>query len=215
MKKKIIIGLGILIMIGSLLFLLYRMNIIPHSKYTDQDFSIATYKSKNDQDQDGMDDQTDFLEGVKAYLATHPKYQSKYYASGYPDDEYGVCTDVVAFGLLAAGYNLQTLVDTDIRENRNLYDIDKVDKNIDFRRVRNLLIYFERNSISLTLDLSKIEEWQQGDIVVFKNHIGVLSEHRNRKGIPFVYHHASPYQQNYEEDILPYHDDIMGHFRMS
>lgn len=68
-----------------------------------------------------------------------PKYESKYYATGYPDDEYGVCTDVVAFGLKDAGYDLMELVNDDIKANRQRYNIDVVDKNIDFRRTKNFL----------------------------------------------------------------------------
>ena len=55
----------------------------------------------------------------------------------------------------------------------------------------------------------------EGDIVVFKNHIGIVSDNRNRKGISFVIHHANPYQKYYEEDILEYHNDIVGHYRIS
>lgn len=54
-----------------------------------------------------------------------------------------------------------------------------------------------------------------GDIVVFENHIGIVSDKRNRNGIPFVIHHANPYQRDYEEDILEYHNDIVGHYRIS
>ena len=42
--------------------------------------------------------------------------------------------------------------------NRDLYDINIVDKNIDFRRVRNLIIFFNHNFHILTNDISKIEE---------------------------------------------------------
>ena len=54
-----------------------------------------------------------------------------------------------------------------------------------------------------------------GDIVVFKKHIGIISDKRNRKGICFVIHHANPYQIYYEEDILEHRDDIIGHYRIS
>ena len=64
-----------------------------------------------------MDDQLDILNGALAYVSTHPKYKSRYYETGYPDDGYGVCTDVVAYALKNAGYDLQTLVDADIREH--------------------------------------------------------------------------------------------------
>ena len=42
-----------------------------------------------------------------------------------------------------------------------------------------------------------------------------MSDNRNRKGISFVIHHANPYQRYYEEDILEYHNDIVGHYRIS
>lgn len=135
--------------------------------------------------------------------------------AGYPDDGYGVCTDVVAFGLKDAGYNLMKLVNEDVKANRELYDIDVVDANIDFRRVENLKVYFDNTAISLTTDVSQIEEWQGGDIVVFKKHIGIVSDNRNRKGIPFVIHHANPYQKKYEENILENRNDIIGHYRIS
>ena len=97
------------------------------------------------------------------------------------------------------------------------YNIEVIDKNIDFRRVRNLDVYLKNNSISLTKDLSQIEEWQGGDIIVFKDHIGIISDKRNKKGIPFLIHHANLIQVNYEEDVLELYgqDYIIGHYRIS
>ena len=217
MKKKILIIVTnfLIILIIVVLYALYRFNYIPHKKYTNEDFNIKTYISKTDKDNDGIDDQTDILNNVRDYIKTNPKYKSKYYATGYPNDEYGVCTDVVAFGLQGAGYDLMNLVNEHIKSNRNLYDVDVIDKNIDFRRVQNLKIYLDNNAIILTTDINKIKEWQGGDIVVFKNHIGIVSDKRNKKGISFIIHHANPYQRYYEEDILEYRDDIVGHYRIS
>ena len=217
MKKKILIIMTnfLIILIIVVLYALYRFNYIPHKKYTNEDFNIKTYISKTDKDNDGIDDQTDILNNVRDYIKTNPKYKSKYYATGYPNDEYGVCTDVVAFGLKGAGYDLMNLVNEHIKTNRNLYDIDVIDKNIDFRRVRNLKVYLDNNAIALTNDINKIKEWQGGDIVVFKNHIGIVSDKRNKKGISFIIHHANPYQRYYEEDILEYRNDIIGHYRIS
>ena len=109
------------------------------------------------------------------------------------------------------------LVNKDIIEHRESYDIETVDKNIDFRRVRNLNVYFKNNSVSLTKDLSKIGEWQGGDIIVFKNHIGIISDKRNKDGVPFLIHHEHPIQINYEEDVLEFYGDdyIIGHYRIS
>lgn len=214
-KFRIILTALALAIIALVVYLLYILNIIPHRKYSNEDFGIATYISAQDKDGDGVDDQTDILQNVRAYIATNPEYKSKYYAGGYPDDGYGVCTDVVAQGLLHAGYDLQQLVDEDIATHPDMYEVEKADPNIDFRRVRNLLVYFKNHAISLTTDISQIDEWQGGDIIVFKKHIGVVSDVRNRSGVPFIIHHANPYQKYYEEDILENRQDIVGHFRIS
>ena len=215
MKKKIIVFTFIILLIFIIIYLLYKFNYIPHKKYSNEYFNIKTYTSLIDKDNDGIDDQTDILNNVYEYIKTNPKYKDKYYASGYPDDGYGVCTDVVAFGLKGAGYDLMELVNEDIKNNKNNYNIDTIDKNIDFRRVQNLKIYFENNAISLTTNIYDIESWQGGDIVLFQNHIGIVSKNRNKNGVTFVIHHANPFQRYYEEDILESRDDIVGHYRMS
>ena len=219
MKNKsavfIILIIVLILFVAIYGYILYEFNVIPHKKYTNSDFNIETYISTIDKDNDGIDDQTDILSNVRKYISNRPKYKSKYYSGGYSDDEYGVCSDVVANGLLGAGYNLMELVNIHIQNNRDMYDIEKIDKNIDFRRVRNLRVYFEDTAIRLTNDVSDIEEWQGGDIVIFEKHIGVISDKRNRNGIPFLIHHANPYQIYYEEDILENREDIVGHYRIS
>jgi hypothetical protein len=179
------------------------------------DFNIANIVSSIDMDKDGIDDQTDILQGARKYIDTNPVYKSKYYNTGYSNDKYGVCTDVVANAMLNAGYDLRQLVNADIISYPDDYDIDEPDVNIDFRRVKNLKVYFKHTAISLTTDISKIEEWQGGDIVIFENHIGIVSDKRNDSGIPFIIHHNSPFQASYEEDILERRDDIVGHYRVS
>lgn len=176
---------------------------------------IPQVHSSVDKDNDGIDDQTDILQGALDYVASRPKYKSKYYRTGYPNDGYGVCTDVVAFALKNAGYDLMTLVQQDIEANPADYDIDEPDQNIDFRRVKNLRVYFSHSAISLTTDISEIEEWQGGDIVIFKNHIGIVSDRRNENGVPYVIHHNDPWQRTYEEDILEDREDIVGHYRVA
>lgn len=213
--KKILLFIGIAVFIIIFIYLLYHFNIISHKTYTNSDFNIENYISQTDMDNDKIDDQTDILKNAKAYIKTKPKYKSKYYAGGYPDDGYGVCTDVAAFSLKEAGYDLMELVNKDISENRDKYNIETIDKNIDFRRVRNLKVYFENTAIKLTTDEKDIKNWQGGDIVIFKNHIGIVSDKRNRNGISLIIHHANPFQIRYEEDILENRSDIIGHYRIS
>ncbi len=214
MNKKVVVII-ILAILLSLILTLYNFNYLPHKKYTNQDFDIKTYKSAIDKDNDGIDDQTDILQNTRKYIAKKPKYKSKYYETGYPNDNYGVCTDVVAFALLEAGYDLKELVNEDIKKNKELYNIDIIDKNIDFRRVKNLQVYFKNNAISLTTDINDITAWQGGDIIIFKKHIGIVSDKRNKKGISFIIHHANPFQLYYEEDVLEKYTDIVGHYRIS
>ena len=127
MKKRITLIVFSVLIIAAL-YVLYCFNYIPHKKYTNADFNIEAYKSNIDKDDDGIDDQTDILNNANNYIKTNPKYKSKYYNTGYPNDEYGVCTDVVAFALKDAGYDLMALVNEDIKNNKELYDIDAVDK---------------------------------------------------------------------------------------
>ena len=222
MKKGIIAGIiiSLLIIIIIPLLVLYSEGIViidNNESYTNEDFGISTYTSKVDKDGDGIDDQTDFLQNVRKYIAKKPKYKSEYYAGGYPTGEYGVCTDVIVVAALNTGYDLRTLVNEDIKNRKEDYDIDIIDIDIDFRRAKNLNEYLEKNAIVLTTDLSKIEEWQGGDIVVFKGHIGVVSDKRNENGIPYLIHHANAFQTIYEEagGLERLNDIIIGHYRLS
>lgn len=194
------------------LFFLHKYFYVPKT-YSNEYFGIENYVSENDEDGDGIDDQSDFLSSVRQYINTRPKYKSKYYARGYPDDGYGVCTDVVAFGMNGAGYDLRQLVDEDIKAHPEGYDVEVPDSNIDFRRVRNLKVWFDRYATPLSIDPNDYEQWQGGDIVIFNDHIGVVSDKRNKKGIPLLIHHYSPIQINYEEDCLESRNDIHGHYR--
>lgn len=113
MKKKIIF----IILIIIILILLYIFNIIPHQEYFNEYFNIETYTSNIDKDNDGIDDQTDILNNAFQYIKTKPKYKSKYYNTGYFNDLYGVCTDVVVISLKNVGYDLMKLVNEDIIKN--------------------------------------------------------------------------------------------------
>lgn len=210
-KKSAIFVIAIVIIIS---VFAYRHYQNPSIKRPTGKYQIKQYHSSNDQDNDGIDDQVDILENALEYISKKPKYQSKYYSTGYSDDEYGVCTDVVAHALKNAGYDLMTLIQEDIQNHPSDYAIDQPDINIDFRRVRNLKVYFDHTAQILTTDVKDIEDWQGGDIIVFRNHIGIVSDRRNERGVPYVIHHDSPWQLAYEQDILEKRNDIVGHYRI-
>ena len=188
-KKIAIYVVAIVIIISAFAYRHYQNPSIkrPMGKY-----QVKQYHSNNDQDNDGIDDQVDILENALEYISTKPKYQSKYYSTGYSDDEYGVCTDVVAHALKNAGYDLMTLIQEDIQNHPSDYAIDQPDINIDFRRVRNLKVYFDHTAQILTTDV----------------------DGRNERGVPYVIHHDSPWQLAYEQDILEKRNDIVGHYRI-
>ena len=217
MKKflKIITIVLIIILIVILSLLLYW---IYKPSYTAEHFGITTIKSNTDKDGDGIDDYTDILLGAQAEAERKPEYKSAYYAGGYPPVTEGVCTDVIWRALQDAGYLLKDMVDEDIAQNVELYPRvnGKPEPNIDFRRVPNLKVYFERNHIVLTNDLAQIEEWQPGDIVTFGTvHIGIISDKRNKNGVPYLIHNGG--QPHREEDILELYNEfepISGHYRL-
>lgn len=207
-----------IIIIAIVLISIVFINMIPKKEYYAKDFDIDVLLSETDYDNDGIDDYTDILGGAKIEAENKPIYKSAYYAGGYPPDSEGVCTDVIWRALKNAGYSLKDMIDEDIKNNVNEYKRvqGKPDPNIDFRRVPNLKTYFERNQIVLTTDLKQIEQWQPGDIVVFgTSHVGIISDKRNSKGIPYLIHNGG--QERREEDGLEWYskwEPITGHYRM-
>ncbi|MCR5230876.1 MAG: DUF1287 domain-containing protein [Solobacterium sp.] len=193
----------------------FAVGTLPNRKPDLYGQNTEVYISSEDADGDGIDDQTDILAGAAEYIRSRPKYKSRYYGTGYPDDGYGTCVDVVGYALNHAGYDLMKMVSDDISADPDAYGITLQDPAIDFRRVKNLKVYFSRHAVRLTDDIRKTGEWQGGDIVIFDNHIGIVSDRRNRDGIPYVIHHSGPFQLYYEEDILQSRNDLYGHFRIS
>jgi len=201
-----------LLFISISVFLIFiNPRIYSQKVYTAGELGISVILSANDKDGDGVDDYTDILRGAREYIATKPRYESKYYAGGFPNDGCGVCTDVIWKAFQNAGYNLKRMVDEDIKNNLNAYTmIVTPEPNIDFRRVKTLKNFFDRNAENLSTDFSKPEEWQAGDIVIFPNHIAICSDKRNSDGIPFIIHHDG-FGAREVNEIENY--TIVGHYR--
>lgn len=159
------------------------------------------------------------LAGTLEYLETKPSYDgSRVYPGGVPTDGTGVCTDVVWYGAKAGGVNLRDAVDQDRHSAPQEYaktapSGEVPDANIDYRRVRNLLVYFHRHAQSLTTDTTEVSAWQPGDIVVFREHVGVVSDRRNAMGLPYLLHHEPGMWARYEADVIGSRP-VRGHFRL-
>lgn len=175
-----------------------------------------------DRNSNGVYDAFDTVAGARSEVKGRTRYNSDYYSGGYPPDRLGACTDVVWRALSAAGYDLKSLIDADIKAGTSSYPrvTNRPDPNIDFRRVPNLEAFFKRHARMLTTDVvprdvHNLIQWQPGDIVTFAHpmeHVGVVSDRRRADGVPLVIHNAGPWAS--ESDILlRWPTGISCHFR--
>lgn len=178
---------------------------------------------ESDKDEDGILDLEDIVNGARMEVKNKPIYRSQYYKGGYPPEHEGVCTDVILRSFKNAGYNLKEMIDNDIRAYTGDYSRvqGKPDPNIDFRRVPNQLVFFNKYATKITNELKpndaeNLKQWQGGDIVVFRkpDHIAIVSDLRRNDGVPFIIHNSGPYAKE-EDDLEMWMDDdgIIGHFR--
>lgn len=191
-----------------------QYGIIPEFAKKAEDFGIETVIAPTDRNGNGADDYTDLMHGARIDALLHPEYIDAYYIGGYPPWYEGVCTDLVWRAFRYAGYDLKAMVDADIASRPWAYpDMDTPDPNIDFRRVKNLSVFFRSYARALTTDIHDIAAWQPGDIVIFGNdaHIGIISDYRDKDGLAFVIHNGGA-NTDREESALT-HDTVTGHYR--
>lgn len=213
-KITLIIVSVLLITAIAALAVLNHYNLLPRRSYTAADFEIELLRSPMDFNQNGIDDYTDFLLGARKDAENRPTYDGRYWDHAYPPENIGVCTDTVWRAFKAAGYDLRHMVDADIHARRDAYPaIETPDNHIDFRRVGNLHVFFKAHAQTLTNDSADIAAWQPGDIVIFGDdvHIGIVSDKRNRNGVPYIIHNGG--QPNREEDYLKRGAKVTGHYR--
>lgn len=187
-----------------------------------QSLRIPNIFCPSDNDNDGVNDLQDIVNGARAEVNRKPQYRSAYYQGGFPLDSEGVCTDVVWRAMRDTGYDLKALVDKDIRENPSKYPrvAGNPDPNIDFRRVPNLIVFFRRYGTELTKDIKpgdveNLYQWQAGDIVTFDyphEHIAIISDKRRKDGVPNILHNAGPTASETDQ-LQSWPSKITGHFR--
>ena len=94
------------------------------------------------------------LELTKQEVTYDPGYYSIDYPNGDIPGDKGVCTDVIIRAYRLIGIDLQKDVHEDMKANFDKYPkiwgLTKPDKNIDHRRVPNLMKLFERKGIVKT-----------------------------------------------------------------
>lgn len=174
-----------------------------------------------DKNQNNVADPLDIVNAARKEAENRTLYKSVYYEGGYPPDNEGVCTDVIWRGLAGANINLKDLMDQDINDYTSLYPRveGNPDPHIDFRRVPNQYVFFQRFTESLTTELipndpENLAEWQPGDIVIYlegTDHAGIISDKRTKDGIPYLIHNAPPFAS--EIKLTSYKQPIAGHYR--
>jgi uncharacterized protein len=174
-----------------------------------------------DRNNNGIPDPIDIVNAARKEVEQRTKYESNYYAGGYPPDYEGVCTDVIWRGLFGIGINLKELMDEDILQNTELYPRvnGQPEPNIDFRRVPNQYVFFERYTEILTTDvipgdIENLQQWQPGDIVVWLDgfhHVAIISDRRAKDGTPYIIHNNPPFAA--EIKLKSIQTPIAGHYR--
>jgi len=119
------------------------------------------------------------LEQVGVTTQYDPSYVALSYPKGDVPLEKGVCADVIVRAFRKIGVDLQVEVHQDMtvhfKEYPNHWGLKKPDRNIDHRRVPNLMKFFERKGKSVGIK----SNLRAGDVVAWRlpnglYHIGIV-----------------------------------------
>lgn len=181
-----------------------------------------------DRDGDGIPDQVDVLLGARKLVHLRARYTGGYFRIPYPrgdvSSKIGVCSDVVIRALRNAGYDLQQLLHRHLRKNRRSYRwIRQPDRNIDHRRVKNLLVYFQARwtLVSTRITAANRHQLLPGDIVFLDtlpnsgpDHIGIVSDRMGDNGYPRIINNWTNGYHTSDMALLPA-VPVTHHFRIA
>lgn len=148
-----------------------------------------------------------------------PAYFSIAYPNGDVPEDKGVCTDVVIRAYRKMGIDLQKEVHEDMKKNFSHYPkkwgLTKTDRNIDHRRVPNLMVFFSRYGTELPRS-EEAKDYKPGDIVCWdlgkgQTHIGIVSRKMTKDGKRNLIIHNVGKGQVLEDFLFSY--KIIGHYR--
>ncbi|WP_409519817.1 DUF1287 domain-containing protein [Pseudomonas sp. J452] len=155
---------------------------------------------------------------VGVTLSYDPVYRQLDYPGGDVPLATGVCTDVLIRALRVQSLDLQQAVHEDMRGHFAAYPqnwgLKRPDRNIDHRRVPNLMTWFKRQGLAQPIS-QQAADYLPGDIVTWDlgrglTHIGIVSDRRTAQGVPLILHNIGRGTQ--EEDIL-FAFTVTGHYR--
>ena len=152
-------------------------------------------------------------------------YDPSYFSIGYPGGDVpsdkGVCTDVVIRAYRKLGIDLQKEVHEDMKANFQAYPnhwgLRSTDKNIDHRRVPNLITFFKRSGAEMSIS-EKAVDYLPGDVVSWQlsgglTHIGIVVNRKSRDGKRHLIVHNIGAGQVLEDCLFDY--KIIGHYRLA
>lgn len=158
-------------------------------------------------------------EQTKSLVRYDPAYTQISYPNGDVAPNIGVCSDVIIRAYRAIGIDLQKLVHEDMAAHFNLYPkiwgLNAPDKNIDHRRVPNLMVFFKRFGRILPISQNG-QDYQPGDLLTTliggRPHISIISDRRGKLGLGdlMVIQNAG---WGVNEDDMLFSWKINGHYR--
>ena len=150
------------------------------------------------------------------------EYDPSYFSIAYPNGDIpsnkGVCTDVVIRAYRKLGTDLQKEVHEDMKDNFSKYPqnwgLSTTDKNIDHRRVPNLMVFFTRHG-RVKLITDNPVNYLPGDIVCWNlgggtTHIGLVVNKRSTDGRRYLIIHNIGGGQVLADCLFDY--KIIGHY---
>jgi len=171
--------------------------------------------------------QTDFFLQLadSAYTLTKQRvyYDPSYIQIKYPNGDVpantGVCTDVIIRAYRKLGIDLQKEVHEDMKANFDKYPkkwgLSGTDKNIDHRRVPNLMTFFSRHGTVKKISQAP-SDYLPGDIVCWDlngrglTHIGIVSRTKSEDGKRNLIIHNVGAGQVLEDCLFQF--KIIGHY---
>jgi len=160
-----------------------------------------------------------FVDKARTQVGKTVTYNPEYVRLKFPMGDIaiskGVCTDVIVRAFRGLDIDLQERIYKHKKKFPNIYKglyyTEKLDPNIDHRRVKNIQAYLKSRGYQYK------GSFKAGDIVVWKlhgsnlDHIGICTDRLNSHGEPLIVHNVGGGAQ--EEDVLREYN-IVDHFRV-
>lgn len=155
---------------------------------------------------------------VNPAIVYDPAYVKLKYPGGDVPANTGVCTDVVIRAYRKLGIDLQKEVHEDMKANFGLYPKNwgrkTPDKNIDHRRVPNLMVFFKRKGKVKPMT-KNAADYQPGDMVCWdlngrQLHIGLVVNKKSSDGKRYLLVHNIGGGQVVEDILFAW--KIIGHY---